>query len=264
MLLDYIYLFIIIILVGSILFIINLSYEYRNSGKINAIEKFTNPTIIALPGDMPQLSSRIADFKANYANLGVMANNNQVIVDGNDYNRMNEQIKKNLEDAKFLKTEFTGIQPVKEHYPSDKLIKTIKSNYNSQFLSLVSNDINKYGIVVNDKCLTVRGASCPNNFCIQNCQDKLFTADNKTYTASDSQKFITKRISNIKDAAGFMKTNTGKINSKNVYPFNMFQSTVNNQCLSINDDGITVEPCNVNDLHQQWQISPDENICLLS
>ena len=263
MFLDYIYLFIIIILVGSILFIINLSYEYRIPGT-NTIERFVNPTIAALPDNMALLDARIAGFKANYANLGIMANNNQIIVDNNDYNKMNEKIKKNLEDAKLLKADFAGIQPVREHYPSDKLIKTIKSNYNSQFLTLISNDINKYGIVINDKCLTVRGASCPNNFCIQNCQDKLFTADNKTYTASDSQKFITKRITNINDAAGFMKTNISKINSKNIYPYNMFQSTVNNQCLTVSDDGITVEPCNVNNLHQQWQISPDENICLLS
>lgn len=263
MFLDYIYLFIIIILVGSILFIINLSYEYRIPGN-NTIESFITPTIRALPGNMQQIDNKISDFMRNYANLGIAANNNQIIADNNDYNKMNEQIKKNLEDAKLLQTDFSSIQPVREHYPSDKLIKTIKSNYNSQFLTLVSNDINKYGIVINDKCLTVRGASCPNNFCIQNCQDKLFTADNQTYTASDSQKFITKRINNINDAAGFMKTNTGKINSKNVYPFNMFQSTVNNHCLTINDDGITVEPCNVNNLHQQWQISPDENICLLS
>ena len=39
---------------------------------------------------------------------------------------MNEQIKKNLEDAKLLQTDFSSIQPVREHYPSDKLIKTIK------------------------------------------------------------------------------------------------------------------------------------------
>jgi hypothetical protein len=54
------------------------------------------------------------------------------------------------------------------------------------------------------------------------------------------------------------------INSKNIYPFNIFRSSINDKCLTINDEGISVESCNLNNLNQQWSISPDENICVLS
>ena len=54
-----------------------------------------------------------------------------------------------------------------------------------------------------------------------------------------------------------------KISSTNVYPFNIFKSTVNDNCLSINTNGISVEKCNLNKINQQWEISPDENICIL-
>lgn len=254
--LDYIYLVIIILLLSSIVFIINLSYEYRQRSDTHSnLESFVVPTIGAFPQDNSILTKKILDFKNNYNNLATLANNNQILIDQNDYVVMNEKIKQNLADANKLSDLNSGIKPIKTQYPLDKLIKTIKSNYNSQFISLITNDTDKYGVVVNDKCVTVRGSSCPDSFCLQNCQDNLYT--------TDSQKFSSKRIQNVFDAAKIMNTTTDKISGKLVYPFNVFQSNVNNQCLSINDDGVNIEPCNVNNIHQQWQISPDENICLL-
>ena len=114
--------------------------------------------------------------------------------------------------------------------------------------------MNNYEILVNDKCLTVKGL-CKGEFCTQDCQKNLYT--------SDSQKFETKRIKSAYDAAKIMNVNVSKISSNNVYPYNIFTSLVNNNCLSINNDGVTVEPCNLNNIQQQWQISPDENICVL-
>jgi hypothetical protein len=61
-----------------------------------------------------------------------------------------------------------------------------------------------------------------------------------------------------------MKIPKNKVSSKNVYPFNIFRSKVNDKCLSINNDGLIVEKCNLNNLNQQWSISPNENICLLT
>ena len=51
--------------------------------------------------------------------------------------------------------------------------------------------------------------------------------------------------------------------SKNVYPYNIFKSLVNDNCLTISNDGITVEQCNLNNIKQQWEISPNENLCVL-
>jgi len=141
-------------------------------------------------------------------------------------------------------------------FPINELIKTIKSNYNSQYLSTITNDVLKYGIIANDKCLSVSG-NCPNNkpFCLEECQQNLYS--------TDSQKFYTNRIYSAAEAAKIMGVNPNKITDKNIYPFNIFRSRVNDECLTIDNDGIGIAPCNLNTLNQQWSISPDENICIL-
>ena len=124
---------------------------------------------------------------------------------------------------------------------------------------MINNDVNKYGILANDKCLTVSGA-CANGspFCMQDCQKGLYT--------TDSQKFYTSRIYSAADAAQVMGVDVSpaSINSKNIYPFNIFRSSVNDKCLTVDNDGLSVAPCNLNTLNQQWQISPDENICVFT
>ena len=60
-----------------------------------------------------------------------------------------------------------------------------------------------------------------------------------------------------------MNVPASEIINTNKYPFNIFYSSVNNKCLSINNNGITIEPCNLNSKNQQWDISPDENVCVL-
>jgi hypothetical protein len=143
---------------------------------------------------------------------------------------------------------------VSDNFPVDKLISTIKSKYNSQYLSTFVNDNLTYGVLANDKCMTVNGL-CKDDFCLLDCQTNLYS--------SDSQKFSTKRIYSDTDAASAMNVPVSKISKKNVYPFNIFTSAVNNNCLTISNDGLTVEKCNLNNIKQQWEISPDENICLI-
>ena len=96
---------------------------------------------------------------------------------------------------------------------------SIKSKYNSQYLSTYANDYSSYGVLVNDKCLTVNGL-CKDDFCLLDCQKYLYT--------SDSQKFSTKRIYNANDASRIMNVPLNKINTNNVYPYNIFTSAVNN------------------------------------
>ena len=35
-------------------------------------------------------------------------------------------------------------------------------------------------------------------------------------------------------------------------------------CLTISNNGITIDKCNLNNNKQQWEISPDENKCYLT
>ncbi len=141
-------------------------------------------------------------------------------------------------------------------FPVNKPIKTIKSKNNSNYLSVITNDQNeKYGIVINDKCLTVSGLCGNDSYCLTDCQNNLY--------ASDSQKFYTTRINTSADASKIMGSGV-ELNSKNVYPFNIFRSKVDDTCLALSNDGVTLEKCNLNDIRHQWNISPDENICLLN
>lgn len=142
-------------------------------------------------------------------------------------------------------------------FPVDGTIKTIKSKNNAQMLSLMSNDASgKYGVMVNDNCLTVSGmCGADSPYCVQPCQNSIYL--------SDSQKFTVTNIATSADAKKIMGS-SANISSKNVYPFNIVRSNVDNTCLAMSNDGLTMEQCNLNDIRQQWSISPDENICLLN
>lgn len=253
---DYIYLILILILIGFIIFLIYLSYEYRVK------EGFTT-----LPTLNPNINSN--NIMNNIQNQGTMFNNNyiQSINDAiisqssKDYNTQLEILKNSNNDLVNSKKIVTlqnqlnnTITLSDSAFPIDKLISTIKSKYNSQYLSTFANDTASYGVLVNDKCMTVNGL-CKEDFCLLDCQNNLYS--------SDSQKFTTKTIFSDVDVASAMNVPVNSVSSGNVYPFNIFSSVVNNKCLTISNDGLTVEKCNLNNIKQQWSISPDENICVL-
>ena len=247
MLIDYIYLILIIVIICFILFLIYLSYKYR-------IESFTLPAINSSPNNDPNIIKNLeTSLLNNYKKFYVDTYNDQI----NDINYKNLDIYNktslNLDNSKSLAN--INIIPITDDFPIDKLIKTIKSKYNSQHLSTFKNDINKYGILANDKCLTVNGL-CNGEFCLLDCQNKIYS--------TNSQKFTSNRINTANDAARIMNVDYSKINTENVYPFNIFQSMVNNKCLTISNNGITIDKCNLNNKKQQWEISPDENICYLT
>jgi hypothetical protein len=260
MLLDYIYLIIILALVCVVIFLIYISYEYRifDQTATQIAESFTS---LHVPATYNSLNSNyqnnLAAFVNKYTNTGLNAYNQQLISDNTLYNSLLNQYQTNYNNSNILKQMKNNITPLPNTFPINEVIKTIKSNYNSQYLSTITNDINKYGIMANDKCVSLSG-SCKNGqaFCLQDCQKGLY--------ATDSQKFYTNRIYSAADAAKIMGVVPASINSKNIYPFNIFRSSINDKCLTINDEGISVESCNLNNLNQQWSISPDENICVLS
>jgi hypothetical protein len=196
------------------------------------------------------------NFDKSYINLNGEINNRDVTTDNIKNIKLFDKITKNLLNSQKLiniKNNLDNSQAPAQ-YPIDKLIKTIKSKYNSQYISTIGFDKTKYSIMANDKCLTVNGL-CKEPVCLLDCQKGLYT--------SDSQKFKTERITNEIEAAKAMNTTLSKIASTNIYPFNIFKSLVNNNCLTLSTEGITVEDCNVNNIKQQWEISPDENLCVL-
>ena len=297
MFIDYIYLLLTIILICFIIFLIYLSYEYRNIGTIDAIKsnELTKPTeshehfIIKKPVATQRFKTRATEpemptaailklppiqkmskinfdlynynklankFDKSYINLNTEINNRDVTTDNIKNIKLFDKITKNLVNSQKLVNLQNNVDKLQEleQYPIDKLIKTIKSKYNSQYISTVGFDKTKYAIMANDKCLTVNGL-CKEPFCLLECQKGLYS--------SDSQKFKTERITNEIEAAKSMNTTLSKIAKNNIYPFNVFKSLVNNNCLTLSTDGITVEECNLNNIKQQWDISPDENICVL-
>jgi hypothetical protein len=253
MFIDYIYLLLIIFIICCIIYTIYLSYEYRT------IENFIvkSATILPLPTFSKIVFNRTGEvysFDQSYYNA-----NNEIV------NRsINKDNLKQLDLYKKLNTNLASSQELQKlstqnivkppTFPIDKLIKTIKSKYNAQYISTTANNMKNYGILINDKCLTVNGL-CKDDFCLLNCQNNLYS--------TDSQKFKTQRITSDNDAATAMNVSIDKISKKNIYPFNIFRSLVNDNCLTISNDGITVENCNLNNIQQQWEISPNENICVL-
>ena len=250
---DYIYLILIFCLIGFIVFIIYLSYEYRIR------EGFALPNINSSSLNSSSLSSSINNnansFLNNYNNFIIDTNNKQTLKNNLANLELLDSSKSNLVSSQYIANLTNGIkEPTNSVYPIGKLISTIKSKYNSQYLSTLAKDNSKYGILVNEKCLTVNGL-CKDEFCLLDCQKTLFS--------SDSQKFATKRIYNSLDAAKVMNVPSNQISTTNIYPYNIFTSTVNNNCLTMGNEGITIEKCNLNNIKQKWEISPDENICVL-
>ena len=252
MLYDYIYLIAILCLISFVLFLIYLSYEYRiESFTLQYIKGTTNSNLNTITNLETSLLNSYKEYINDTNNLEI-----------NKQNQKNADIYNttllNLENSKNLVNLNLGLKSVPDTFPLNDTIKTIKSKYNSQQLSTfqndIKNDVSKYGIMANDKCLTVKGL-CNGEFCLLDCQNKLYV--------SDSQKFTTNRISSALDASRIMNVDYSNIDTTNIYPFNIFRSAVTNKCLTISDKGISVDKCNLNNKKQQWEISPNENICYL-
>jgi len=282
MVIDYLYLILILVLISCILFIIYLSYQYRvndinrenhgshgshgsngshdshgKHGSESSIERFTLQPLHEYKDNLTvtNINNQASNMLNDYNRFKIGIYNKQIYKDNENNKNLLANALSNVSDSKKLNMANKQPPPVVNKFPIDKLISTIKSRYNSQYLSTFANDSVNYGVLANDKCLTVNGL-CKDDYCLLECQNSLYT--------TDSQKFATKRIYSADDASRIMHTDPSKISSQNIYPFNIFTSLVNNNCLTIGDEGITVEKCNLNNIKQQWDISPDENICVLN
>ena len=162
--LDYMYLLLIFLLLLAIIFLIYLSYEYR-SNNLNSIEKFTisiNQSDSFNPYEQlsQEYQKELNNFVSKYSDLTLNTYNRQKQSDNMAINSILYNMPNNRTNLYSAINKLAVINQEKDKFPVDKVIKTIKSNYNSQYLSLVLNDPTKYGIIVNDKCLTVSD-SCP-------------------------------------------------------------------------------------------------------
>ena len=287
------YVVLFIVLICFLIYLIYVSYEFKNIEPINpnydskrdsdsdsdSNEKCTehfgaslypmtpNPiipiktlpplaTLANIKFDLYAYNKLANNFDKSYVNMNAEIKNRDVTADNISNIKLYDKITKNLVNTQKIigMKQTLADYEAPPDYPIDKLIKTIKSKYNAQQISTYPYDKAKYGILVNDKCLTVNGL-CKEPFCLLDCQKSLYS--------SDSQKFKTERITNQTDAAKSMGTTLDKISTKNIYPFSVFKSLINSNCLTLTKEGMTVEPCNLNNTKQQWAISPDENKCVL-
>ena len=125
-------------------------------------------------------------------------------------------------------------------------IRTIKSNYNNQYLSTIPIDPDTYQINLNNQCITVYNKD---NVVLKKCQENI--------NINDGQKFTTERIN-------YPSISSNKLMLINnvTYPYNIFRSNLTNQCLTLNDDGdILLKDCYPDNIKQHWKISPNEFIC---
>jgi hypothetical protein len=131
-----------------------------------------------------------------------------------------------------------------------KIIKSIKANSNNQILSTLPVNVDEYQININGDCLTVYD---DNKYFLDKC--------NSSIGMSDSQLFGSKRIHDMYEA----KLDTGKdVTTRSTYPYNTFRSKVTNNCLSLDNNGVSVAKCNPNDKRQQFKISGQSSLCDLA
>uniref|UniRef100_A0A6C0HM57 Uncharacterized protein n=1 Tax=viral metagenome TaxID=1070528 RepID=A0A6C0HM57_9ZZZZ len=246
-----------LVLIGITTIIVCIAIIYRFYRKIDAFAN-ANTSISKINPLDTTLEANMVALRNDYVGIMSDAYNKMTLQDEHAIqNLYNDSIaNSNIISALSAKLNIQK-NSAKTSFPVGSFIKTIKSKNNAQTLSLASNDPEgKYSVNVNDKCLTVSG-TCDNNspYCTQDCQNILYT--------SDSQKFEVSNIATVADAKKIMGPHAN-ISSANVYPFNVLRSVVDNTCLSMSNSGVSLEPCNLNDIRHQWSISPDENICLMA
>ena len=121
-------------------------------------------------------------------------------------------------------------------------------SHNNYFLSFKPMNNNQYKIRVNDKCLNVYGT---NNYRLDNCN-----------LSSTSQLFKTQRINTEIDALNINKDQVFDGSNNIKYPYHQIKSTISNDCVNIDRDGISLSTCSSNSLKQRWNLSTEEKICL--
>lgn len=145
----------------------------------------------------------------------------------------------------------------RERYPENKRIQTIKNRATDQVLSVIPNDITDetYSIVANDQCLWVYNDEYKLKPCAQNLGKQVlhpqYFEAKKIITAANEQRYMGK------------KPALPQNKHSGAYPYTAFIHKTTQQCLTYNNDGLFVSPCNPDNQYQKWDVSPDKNMCLM-
>lgn len=122
----------------------------------------------------------------------------------------------------------------------------IKSLVNADEISIIPQGSDKFNVQINGKCLTVYG--------------------DKDYKLNDCVKTTRQQFkkSIIKDKYD-SKNIIGKLGSDNVnYPYEVLSSEITNSCLTIDPDGISVQPCIPDNKKQHWISSMNSKQCVMN
>ena len=198
---------------------------------------------------------------------------NKIIVKSNNYERVSDQLKlitqlkkeavfrKILDENPFNIDGFQsggnqGQSPERKTKNDifNNTINSIQSHFNNEHISVIPIDdggsqdnINSYKIVANNQCVTVYG---DNKYCLDNCSK-----------VSPSQYFRPQYIKNKDDALKYNKVEP--VNEEIKYPYYQMKSEITQNCLSVNNEGISLSPCDSNSIQQHWNTRNDEKLCLM-
>jgi hypothetical protein len=145
----------------------------------------------------------------------------------------------------------------RERYPENKRIQTIKNRATDQVVSVMPNDVTDetYSILANDQCLWVYNDDYKLKPCAQNLGSQVlhpqYFEAKKIITAANEQRYMGK------------KPTLPQNQSVGTYPYTAFIHKTTQQCLTYNNDGLFVSPCNPDNQYQKWDVSPDKNMCLM-
>jgi len=135
-------------------------------------------------------------------------------------------------------------------YPEGIDIKSIKSKFNNQILSLNKQPLNNitYAIEINDKCLY----NYTDDMELKKCVN--------TTNFIHPQYFEARKIDNVSQEKMYMN---GKHKSiKQPEPYTAFIHKSTQKCLSMDNEGVYMSNCDSDNIYQRWKISSNENICL--
>ena len=125
--------------------------------------------------------------------------------------------------------------------------RSSQSLYNNENISIqpIPED-NTFKININNKCIEVRGDK---NYSLKECN-----------RVTPTQYFEAIKIRNKAEAI-----ETNKVvpsNEKIKYPFYQMVSSISGNCLSLDDHGVSVIPCDTNSIQQHWKMKTHEKLCL--
>lgn len=152
----------------------------------------------------------------------------------------------------YVSEKFTNYSPttttLEPSTSQQSMIKSLSSAYNAQQITAIPMSDNSFKIQVNDNCISVYGDT---DYSMKKCE-------NSNY----SQNFNYNLIQNADDAQAATGIPVNKQLQTTNYPFGLVSSGISNNCLNIDDDGISLLPCNSNTINQQWTLNNKPNYCM--